>query len=117
MLAFSDFDSIAERGIAVTAVDDDKAMACGGVTFLNDKEGIVWVKVSRDCTNRPVMWARTIKETFGLMIDSVKDMRISTWVLDGFCRGEKLARFIKMKRSDETVRYNNNIYNKYTVVL
>lgn len=116
-IAGSDFDKIAARGIAVTAMADDKAMACGGVTFLNDKEGIVWVKMSRECAKRPVMWARAIKETFSLMIESVGSVKIATYILENFCRGEKLARLIGMKRTNKTEEYNGNTYNKYMVVI
>ena len=114
-LCNDEFDKIAKRGMAVTAVDDDKAMACGGVTFINDKEGVVWVKVSMECLKKPVMWARAIKETFGLMVDTA-GVEIHTYILNDFCKGEKLARLIGMKRIDETKVHNGNLYNKYMVV-
>lgn len=117
LIAGSDFDKIAARGIAVTAMDDDKAMACGGVTFLNNEEGIVWVKMSKECAKRPVMWARAIKETFGLMIESVGSVKIATYILENFCKGEKLARLIGMKRTNETEECDGNTYNKYMVAV
>lgn len=110
-------DDIALRGIAVTALNNNKVMACGGVTFFNEHEGAVWVKISKDCAKRPFMWARTIKETFVLMIESVDNMKISTYILDGFCKGEKLAKLIGLKRTDETEKYKENIYNKYTAMI
>ncbi len=112
-----EFDKIAARGIAVTATDDNKAMACGGVTFMNEKEGTVWVKISRECAKQPAMWARTIKETFAIMIESVGNVEIYTYILNGFCKGEKLAKLIKMKKTNQSVEHNGNIYNKYLVVV
>lgn len=117
MPVYTDFDYIAAKGIAVTATDNDKVMAVGGVTFINDKEGTVWVKVSKACAKRPIMWARFIKNTFKIMTESVGDIEIYTYILDNFCKGEKLARIIKMKRCDITREHNGNIYNKYKVVL
>jgi len=113
----SEFDEIAARGIAVTATENDKAMACGGVAFLNEHEGTVWVKMSKDCAKRPVMWARAIKETFGLMVESAGNVKITTYILENFCKGEKLARLIGLKKTDETAEHNGNTYNKYTVVI
>lgn len=111
------FDDIALRGIAVTALNNNKVMACGGVTFFTEHEGAVWVKISKDCAKRPFMWARAIKETFGLMIESVNNMKISTYILDGFCKGEKLAKLIGLKRTGETEKYKENIYHKYTAMI
>ena len=117
MPTHADFDSVAKRGVAVTAMDGDKAMACGGVELTNDKEGTVWVKVSKACAKRPVLWARTIKDTFRLMTESVGHIEIYTYVLKDFCKGEKLAKLIKMKRTDNSIEHNGNIYNKFTVVV
>ncbi len=113
----TDFDLVAERGVAVTATNGDKAMACGGVTFVNNEQGTVWVKVSEGCAKRPFLWARAIKDTFRLMTESVGHIEIYTYVLKGFCKGEKLARLIRMTRTDESIEYNGNIYNKFMVVV
>lgn len=110
-----DFDAIASRGIAVTALDGDNVMAVGGVTYIDEKEGMVWVKVSQQCAKRPVLWARTIKEVFGLMIDSVTGVEIYTYILKGFCKGEKLAKLIDMVNTDQSVEHNGKIYDRYMV--
>ena len=111
------FDDIAKKGIAVTAIDSGRTMACGGVAFTSESEGIVWCKMSKDCAKRPFMWARIIKETFDIMVKSVGKVGISTYILDNFCKGEKIARLINLKRSGETEEYNGNTYNKYSMVI
>ena len=103
-----------EQGLVITAIEDGRIMACGGVVYTNSAKGVVWVKVSKKCLREPLRWARTIRETFRLMKDSVGDLRISTYILADFCKGEKLARLIGLKRTDETEEYKGNIYNKYT---
>ena len=90
-------------------------MACGGIAFVNDKEGMAWIKISKKCLNHSFTWARTIHEAFGMMIKSV-DVKVSTYVLDKFCKGERLARFIGLKRTNETEEYNGNMYYRYTVI-
>ena len=112
-----DFNKVVQRGVAATAIENDSIMACGGITYMNEKEGIVWIKVSRKCLNHPLEWARVIRETFNLMAKSVGSLSISTYILDNFCKGEKLARLIGLKRTDETGECNSNTYNKYTAVI
>lgn len=114
-MAPSGFLEQTDRGISITAVEDGEVMACGGITFMNDKEGIVWVKVSKKCQERPFEWARTIRETFKLMMDSV-DVEVSTFILSGFCQGEKLARLIGLKPTDEKYTYNGNTYYRFKAV-
>ena len=107
---------ISKRGLSITSVEDGNIMACGGITYVNNKEGTVWVKVSRKCLNDSLKWARVIRETFRLMKEVVGDLEISTYILDSFCKGERLARLIGMKRTTETKEHNGNIYNKYQVI-
>ena len=103
---------VTTQGIAVTATDDD-VMACGGICYIED-EGRAWMKMSAKCKDSAYTWARTIKEAFRLMIDSV-DIPVHTYILKGFCDGERVARAIGMKRTDETEILDGNTYYKYVV--
>jgi hypothetical protein len=108
-----DVEAATTQGVAITATDGD-VMACGGVCMVGD-EGIAWMKISKKCKKNAYTWARTIKEAFKLMIESV-DIPVSTYVLKGFCQGDRLARAIGMKKTDEQKELNGNTYYKYTVV-
>lgn len=114
---FGNFNDIVQRGIAVTAVEDNIIMSCGGVAYVDNDEGIVWVKVSKKCFRQPFRWARTIRETFSLMAKSLGSMKIVTYILKDFCKGEKLARMIGMEKTDRTYEFNDNTYIRYTVVI
>lgn len=114
---FENFDKIVENGLAVTAVEDDVIMACGGVSYVDNEEGVVWVKVSKKCFKQSYRWARTIRETFILMTKSLGSMKIVTYILEDFCKGEKLARLIGMTKSDRTYEFNDNTYNRYATVI
>ncbi len=111
-----DFLEMSQRGIAVTGTRNGKILACGGIAYFSDKEGIAWLKASRKCFGHPIEWARAIKETFKLMKESVGDLNISLYILSDFCKGEKLARLIGMKKTDETEEFKGNIYSKYMAV-
>ena len=106
---------VGKRSVAVTAIEDNKIMACGGITFISDTEGLIWVKVSKKCRKAAYRWARTIRETYTAMVDSIGEIKISTWIVKDFCKGYKLARMIGLKRTSESQKYKGNIYYKYSV--
>ena len=115
LLPSDSFLHIADRSVAVTGMEGDEVMACGGITFVSNTEGLVWVKVSKKCRQNAYKWARTIKETFSIMIDSV-DVTVATYVLKDFCKGDRLARMIGLFKTDKTEEYNGQTYYKYTAV-
>lgn len=108
---------ILKRGVSVTAVEDGEIMACGGIVIENETEGTVWCKIDKKCLDKSYEWARTIREIFQLMMKSVGDLKISTYIISGFCRGEKLARFIGLKPTGNIEEHNGSIYYKYTAVI
>ena len=115
--SFQDFCKVVKSGISVTAIEDGNVMACGGIIIESETEGTVWCKVSGKCSRSSFSWARTMKEAFGLMMDTLGELKISTYILDGFCKGDKLARLIGLKKSTETETLNGNTYYKYTAVI
>ncbi len=112
-----DFNRVIQRGIAVTAIEDGVVMSCGGVSYVNEDEGIAWLKMSKKCLKQTYRWGRTIKETFKLMTEALGNMKIVTYILKDFCKGAKVARLIGMTKSDKTYKFNNNIYNRYVMVI
>ncbi len=117
MIPPNQFLELTNRGISVTAMEDGSVMACGGITFINEQEGTVWVKVSEKCLEKSFRWARIIKETFKIMMDSIEDLKVSTYILNGFCKGARLAKLIGLNPTDERYTYNGNIYYKFKAVL
>jgi hypothetical protein len=104
---------VKDRGVSITASDGD-VMACGGILYTSETEGMAWMKISRGCRKNAYMWARTIKEAFALMVKSTK-LKVYTYVVDGFKEGDRLARAIGLHKTDEKVEHNGNLYYKYTV--
>ncbi len=114
MSSSDDFCKAIKNGITTTAVEDGEVMACGGIVLESETEGTIWCKVSEKCLGNSFSWARTMKEAFALMMDTLGDVKISTYILKGFCRGDKLARLIGLKKTNETRIHNENTYYKYT---
>ena len=115
--SFHDFCNAIKSGISTTAVENGEIMACGGIILESETKGTIWCRVSKKCSQKSFGWARTMKEAFGLMMDTLGDMEISTYILKGFCKGDKLARLIGLKKTDETEIHNGNTYYKYTAVI
>ncbi len=101
------------KGVALTGIDGD-AMACAGVMYTSDTEGIIWLKMSCKCKENAFMWARTVREGFKLLINSV-DVKVYTYILDGFYPGERLAKSLGLEKTIKTRELNGNIYYKYVV--
>lgn len=112
-----EFNDIVRRGISVTAIEDGNVMACGGIAYVNENEGIIWVKVSKKCIKKSYRWARSMLETFRLMKESLGGMTITTYILEEFCRGERMAKFIGMKKTGVSTKFKDKMYNKYAVVI
>ena len=110
LMPTEEFLKMTENGLAITAIENDKVMACGGITYVGD-EGVVWVKISKKC--KGYSWARSIRETFRLMMDSIGDLKISTYIVSGFCKGDKLARLIGLHKTDEFETYKGKVYYKW----
>lgn len=108
---------VANRSVAMTCADGDTIMACGGITYTGDNDGIIWLKLSKKCRKRRYFWARTVLETFRIMKDVIGGLKLHTYVLDKFCRGEKTARLIGLRKTGEFEEYKGNIYYKYTAVI
>lgn len=116
MESSDEFNELVRRGIAVTAIEDGKVMSCGGIAYISEDEGIIWIKVSRKCLKQSYRWARTILEAFRIMMDSVGDLHISTYIVGSFPKGDKLARMIGLYKTGETEEYKDKTYYKYTAV-
>jgi len=106
---------VGKRSVVVTGIENGKIMACGGITFISDTEGLIWVKVSKKCRKAAYTWARTIRETYTAMVDSIGEIKISTYIIKDFCKGDKLARMIGLEKTGESQKFKGNIYYKYSV--
>jgi len=114
---FEDFNKIVQRGLAITAIEDGVVMSCGGVAYIDNRKGVAWMKMSKKCFRQAYRWGRTTKETFGLIAKSLGNMKIITYILKDFCKGEKVAKLIGMTKSDKTYDFNDNTYYRYTAVI
>ena len=110
-----DFLEMTKHGVSATGLEDGEIVAVGGIAYTSDDKGAVWLKISKK-VDGSFAWARTIRETFSLMKEAVGKMQISTYVLSDFCKGEKLARMIGLRKTDKMEQYNGNTYYKYTAV-
>jgi hypothetical protein len=108
-----DVVGIKDRGVSITATDGD-VMACGGILYTSDTEGLAWMKISKGCKHNAFTWARTIREVFSLMVKAT-ELNVFTYVIDGFEEGDRLARAIGLSKTDEKEEHNGKIYYKYMV--
>lgn len=104
------------RGVSITAIENNKILACGGISYIGSDTGVAWLKMSKKCLTKPLLWGRAIREIFRIMEDSV-NLKIHTYILKDFCRGEKIAKLIGLRKTDESEEYNGNTYYRYAAVI
>lgn len=102
-------------GLSITGIEDDRVMACGGISYVTSDVGAIWLRISKKCKTNPLVWLRTIMEAFQLMMESCGGISLYTYVVDGFERGDRMAKSIGMTRTGETEELNGNTYYKYQV--
>lgn len=107
------FAEMTKNSIAVTGIEDGNVMACGGITYTSSDEAVIWVKVSRKCLKHPYKWAKSIRDAFKIIRESIGDIKLYTYVLDNFCKGEKMARLIGLIKSDQMEKYKGRTYYKW----
>jgi hypothetical protein len=110
-----EFNQMIVHSLAATGLEGGRIMACGGITLTSDNNGLVWLKMSKQCGRNAYRWGRTIKETIICMKEALGITNIYTYIVDNFCKGDKLARMVGLRRTDEHEKYKGNKYYKYVV--
>jgi len=105
-----EFSKAVKNGFAVTAVRDDKIMACGGLVFA--AEPVVWLKVAKNCYSLAL--AKAIIDT-AKIIREIVDAPIYTYILEDFKKSERLAKIIGFEKTSERFEYENRFYRKYVL--
>ena len=95
-----DFFEAIKNGVAVTVREDGKVLSCGGVAF-HDDIGMLWIKVSKEATEKPMLLVECIGDSFKIIRESIGDMEIVAHVRKGFRKGQRMAKFFDFKRTDK----------------
>ncbi len=100
--------TIEDSGLAVTGIKDGKIVACGGVHPNGDK-GELWLRLSRDCENYPVMTARFLYEALKIIEKTFGFKQLYAVIQTKFCKSIKLIERFGYKpiryRTENDVRY------------
>lgn len=83
---------MSERGLAITAENNNCIVGCAGIVFYDESNCEVWLKLSCDAPARVA--AEAIKKGFGILKDSVGDINIYCRIKEGFSIGRRLAEWL-----------------------
>lgn len=86
--------AVEDSKLAVTAVVDNKVVACGGVHPVDDFSGEIWIRLSHWCVDHPVRIIRWLRSGFDVVEEKYPFKQINAHVKEGFCESEKLLRFL-----------------------
>ena len=85
-----------DNGIGITLEDDGEIVGCGGVVLHNGTVGELWVRISRDA--KPLLSYVAMKAAIKILVESYPDVEMKCRVLDGFDKGERLAKHLGFTR-------------------
>ena len=108
-----DFFEAIKNGVNVTAIENDAVIVVGGITFYGDNKGEAWIKIAKSAAQKPRKLLSGIRAGFGILIDSTQGVGVTSHVLEGFCKGDKLAAFLGFKKTDDFIEYKDIRYNTY----
>lgn len=105
-------ETILAKCINLTAVDDGKVVACGGVTIGEDV--VFWMSVKKNI-KRPVALIKAMQEALKSFMANLDVDRAITYIRDGFKQAEKLDILLGFRPTGEQVEFKNRIYNRYEI--
>lgn len=76
-------------GVILTALDDGKPVACGGISLTSEDEGYVWIRASRELQKTVLL--RIIKEGHEIVKESFNLKRLFVLIQADFHKGQRLA--------------------------
>lgn len=103
ILEKGDFSTIADKGIYFTMVDDDKPVGCGGVLFTGEESGEIWLTVSKEISDKPITFIRTLDAGYNLLKESLEIQKITARVRVGFNQGCRLIQHFKFNKVREEI--------------
>ena len=86
--------AIEDSGLSVTGIREGRVFGCGGVHPIDDEQGEIWLRLSKDCRKHKLDTLRWLRDGFKIMEDSFPFRQINATIQCGFEQSIKLAKFV-----------------------
>jgi len=106
--------AIENSGLAVTGLRDGRVIGCGGTHPVNEAQGEIWLRLSKDCLNHKLDTLRWIREGLKIIEETYPFNQLNAVIKCSFDKGVKLARFLGFCKTQEITRENQKwaVYSK-----
>jgi len=102
--------AIENSGLAITGIREGKIFGSGGVHPLNEEQGEIWMRLSKDCLDHKLDTLRWIREGFKIIEDIYPFREIIAMVRCDFTKSIKLVKFLGFAQTG--TKEDMNIYSK-----
>ena len=109
----TDENLILEYSVSLTVEDDGVPVACGGVIYDTETDGIVWLRLSNNMAHKTISLVRLLRNGLAILVDSFGFDRITARVKEDFGEGHRFARRFGFTPTKETFKIFSDTYRIY----
>jgi hypothetical protein len=86
--------AIEDSDLSVTGIRNGKIAGCGGVHPIDDEQGELWLRLSKDCLNHKIDTLRWLREGFAIISEVFPFRQLNAVIRCGFEQSEKLVKYL-----------------------
>ena len=86
--------AIEDSNLSITGVREGKIFGCGGIHPINEEQGEIWLRLSKDCQKHKLDTLRWLREGFKIIEETFGFRQINATIKCGFEQSIKLAKFL-----------------------
>jgi len=106
--------AIEDSGLSVTGIRKGKIVGCGGVHPLDDEQGELWLRLSKDYKKHKLDTLRCLRDGFKIIAETIGFRQINATIRCGFEQSIKLAKSLGFVQTECRTQNGQkwNIYSK-----
>ena len=107
---------IEDSDLSVTGIRDGKVIGCGGVHPLDDEQGEIWLRLSKDCQKHKLDTIRWLRDGFKIIEETFGFRQLNTSIKCCFAQSTKLVEYLGFKKTQEITHKGQkwSIFSKRT---
>lgn len=102
--------AIEDSGLAVTGIRNGKIWGCGGVHPIDEEQGELWMRLSKDCLKHKLDTLRWLRDGLKIIEGTFGFRQLNVTIRCGFEKSIKLVRFLGFVQTQAGQEWN--VYSK-----
>lgn len=96
--------AVEDSGLAVTAMKDGKPFGCCGVHPVDEVNGELWLRLSKDCLKHKIGTMRWIKEGLKIVEETYPFSQLNASIKCCFEQSIKMIEYLGFKKTQEVIK-------------